>query len=103
MAYFERTRDAAAQDLREQITLLSRQLAALQKSMKKEGHTAYAENHERVAEFYDDIAARLHDALPRLRDKASQAERLARANPTATTLLLGAALAGLTLVFLSRR
>ncbi|MBN9070872.1 MAG: hypothetical protein J0H34_04570 [Rhizobiales bacterium] len=103
MSYFERTREAAAQDLEEQITMLSKQLAALQKAARKRGLAALEEGGSAASDAYADAWDRFQDALPALRSRAARAEAAARENPAITAALLGTALAGLAILFFSRR
>jgi len=103
MAYFERTREAAAEDLQEQIAALSRQLNVLQKTMKKRGFSALEDGRDSASELYEDAWSRFQDAMPLLRKRAAQAERAARDNPGVSALVLGVALAGLAAAFLARR
>lgn len=101
MSYFERTREAAAEDLQEQIASLSKQLASLQKMVKKQGYSAYEDGRDAAAEIYGDAWERFQDALPLLRKRATQAERVARDNPAITAAVVGVVLVGLAAAFFS--
>lgn len=103
MVFFERTRDAAAEDLHDQIDVLSRQVASLQKALRKRGHAAYDDGRESASHLYSEAWHRLQDALPLMRQRAHQAERAARDNPAVTAAVVGVVLAGLAVVFLSKK
>lgn len=103
MAYFERTRDAAAEDLQEQIAVLSRQLSSLQKAIKRRGSAAYEDGRDGATDLYGEAWERVQDAMPLLRRRAARAERAARDNPAIAATILGVVLVGLAAVFLSKK
>jgi multidrug efflux pump subunit AcrA (membrane-fusion protein) len=103
MAFFERTREAAAEDLQDQIAALSHQISALQKAMRKRGYAAFEDGKESAGDLYGEAWDRFHDALPVIRKRAYQAERAARDNPAVTAAVVGVVLAGLAVAFLSRK
>jgi prefoldin subunit 5 len=103
MAYFERTREAAVEDLQDEIAALSKQLASLRKSIRKRGYAAYGDGRDSAVDLYGEAWERLQEALPMLRKRATQAERAAVDNPLTTAAVVGVVLAGLAIAFVSRR
>lgn len=71
-------------DLEEQVEVLRKEIARLQKSLGKRGARAYDEASESAGAFYEDMAGRWADAVPVIRKRARYVEQQARDNPAAT-------------------
>jgi hypothetical protein len=90
-------------DLEQQVATLSKELAALKKSLSRRGGGYFDDSRDAAWDFYSDIAERVSDGLPYMRKRARALEDTARDHP-ATTAAIGLVVVGLlaALVF-SRR
>jgi ElaB/YqjD/DUF883 family membrane-anchored ribosome-binding protein len=90
-------------DIDKQVAALSRELAALKKTVSRRGGAYYEDGRDAASDYYTQIAARLADSLPSIRKQGRAIERTARDHP-ATAAAVGLVVVGLVAsLFLSRR
>jgi len=99
---FSRFRDELSDDLESQVARLRKEVASLRKDLAKRGSHAYADSWDTATDLYEDLAERFTDALPHLRRQSRAVQRAATDHPV-TTAVVGVALVGLLVAFLSRR
>lgn len=90
------------EDLEDQVATLTRELAALRKTVSKRGANAYQSTRDSASDMYAELWDLIAEAVPAVRKRARAAERVARDNP-ATTALLGIAVLGIAAALLARR
>ena len=90
-------------DLEKQVEMLSRELAALKKTVSRRGSGYYEDGREAAWDYYSDIAERIGSKLPALGKRARAIEHTARDHP-ATATAVGLVVLGLlaTMVFRKR-
>ncbi|CAN7700517.1 hypothetical protein [Mesorhizobium sp. LjNodule214] len=90
-------------DLDKQVAALSRELAALRKTVARQGGAYYEDGRDAASNYYSELAGRLTEALPAIRNKGRAIERTARNHP-ATAAAVGLVVIGLIAsLVLSRR
>ena len=77
-------RDLTDIDLDQQVAALSKELAALKKTLARRGGGYYQDGREMVMDAYSDIAERVSGSLPHFRRRARMVEATARDHPAAT-------------------
>jgi len=102
MPAFSRFRSDVEDDLETQVARLSKELAALKKTMSRRGSDAYDVARDAADDVYGDLRDRLLDALPLVRKRARAAEQVARDNP-AMAAVVGLAVVGLLAAMLVKR
>lgn len=102
MSSLFRLRDDAEHGLHDKVARLSKEVSSLQKLLSRQGSKAAAQTRDTASELYDELSSRVHDAMPVIHKQARVARRTARDNPVATAVV-GVALIGLAVAFLSRR
>jgi ElaB/YqjD/DUF883 family membrane-anchored ribosome-binding protein len=85
-------------DLEKQVAALSREIAALKKTVSKYGYDTYEDSRDSALDYYSDVAERVAREWPRLRKRAKAQARAwedtAREHP-ATTAAVGLVVLGL--------
>ncbi len=90
-------------DLERQIAALSRDLAALKKTLGRRGSAYYEDGREAASDLYDDLAERIGHAMPALRKQARVVERSAREHPGTAAAVGVVALGLVAMLLFSRR
>lgn len=70
-------------DLEKQVAALSRELAALRKTVSRRGGAYYEDGRDAALDTYSDLAGRLRDAMPAIRERGRVIEKSARDHPAA--------------------
>jgi uncharacterized protein YukE len=102
MSAFSRYRGEIGEDVEEQLEHLRSEMAALRKTVAKQGARSYSAGQEQFSELYDELQEHLADLMPHIRRNARIAGRAVRENSTAVivgTVLVGA----LAALFFARR
>lgn len=99
---FTKLRGELADDLEDQVSRLQKEVASLRKALARRGAHAYSDSRDTASDLYDDLAGRVADALPRIRRQSRVVRQTATDHPL-TTALVGVALVGLIIGFMSRR
>jgi ElaB/YqjD/DUF883 family membrane-anchored ribosome-binding protein len=102
MAFYSKFRDDLSDDLESQVARLQKEVGSLRKALSKRGSHVYSDTRDTAWDLYDDLAERLTDALPHLRRQSRAVQRVATDHPV-TTAVVGVAVVGLIVAFLSRR
>lgn len=100
---FTKLRDELQDDLQDQIARLSKEVAALRKSVSKRGVSAYGEARDSAAETYDELISRLSDAMPEIRRQSRVVHKAARDNPMTTAIVAAGVVGLLVSLFAARR
>ena len=90
-------------DLERQVAALSRELAALRRTVARRGGSAYESGRDAAADTYADLVDRIGERLPDLRRRARAIESTARDHPAATAAVGLVVLGLLATMLLSRR
>lgn len=77
-------RDLTDIDLEQQVAALSKELAALRRTVARRGSGYYEDGRGIAMDTYSDIAQRVSDSLPYFRRRARMLEATARDHPAAT-------------------
>jgi hypothetical protein len=77
-------RDLTEIDLERQVAALSKELAALRRSVARRGSDYYEDGRGVAIDAYSDIAERVSHSLPHIRKRARMVEATARDHPAAT-------------------
>ncbi len=96
------TREEIQSELEDQVAQLSKQVAALTKTMSKRSADVLADGRESASELYGELHDRFYEALPGIRKQARVAQKTAQDNPVAAALV-GVAVFGLLAALLVRR
>jgi ElaB/YqjD/DUF883 family membrane-anchored ribosome-binding protein len=99
---FSRFRSDVEDDLETQVARLSKELAALKKTMSQRGSNAYDVARDTADDVYGDLRERIFDSMPLVRKRARAAEQVARDNP-AMAAVVGLAVVGLLAAMLVKR
>ncbi len=97
-----RTRDALIEDLEQQVSSLSREVASLRKQTARRGAAAYDDASELVGELIERLMKRRSSTRADVMRGARAANRAAHQHPAATALI-GVAALGLVAALLLRR
>ena len=89
-------------DLEAQVARLSKEIAALKKTLSKRGSDVYDDARDAGADLYSELRDRFTDALPMVRRRAHAAEQVARDHP-ATAAVVGLLVVGLLVTMLARK
>jgi hypothetical protein len=76
-------RDLTDVDLEQQVAALSKELAALKRTIAKRGGGLYEDGRDMAFDTYSDIAGRISRSLPYFRGRARVVEATARDHPAA--------------------
>lgn len=102
MAWYSGLSEANGARVADEVSALRKEIALIQRKLRKQGRAGWAAAEEHGAELYDDLRERLADALPVVQRRAAEAGRFARDNRTA--LIVGTAAAvGLLIALAARR
>lgn len=99
---YSKLRDELTDDLEGQVSRLQKEVASLRKTLAKQGSNVYADTRDSASDLYDDLAGRLADAMPGIRRQSRMVRQTASDYPV-TTAIVGVAIIGLIVGFLTRR
>jgi len=90
------------ENLQDQVSRLTKELAYLKTSLSKRGSRAYEETRDTASDVYADLWDKFTETMPVVRKRARAAEKVARENP-ATAAFVGLAVVGLLVTLMARR
>ena len=102
MAWYSALGEAAeTARLTDELSALRKEMALIQRKLRKRGRAGLSAAEEQGAELYDELRERLADALPVVQRRAQVAGRFARDNSTA--IIVGTAVVGLLIALAASR